>query len=476
MKLHKAMTACLVAKMKAKKVTTAAKVATASPAGGEAHAATDGPLVGLKVRVVDEEIVQIFGQPAEIAKQGEDFWLVTAQGDCRTYKVREDQCEFPHLLAIPAPKKGLALNLYEKEFLAQEFPEICNDADEGLQMTDRLTGDHLSLQHWVSVRDIGPTAGARWVQPIVVYQWTNAALEPGPEAADLREKAGQILLRLFKRSGLLGIPVYSRHTDAAAHWSLLVFRKHADYVAVRYYDSASVENEFNRSIADLILTFVQEQTPDVGAWPLALPVRANSRSRQINGIDCGIFNMFFWEGEMRRFSGEGWSSPFPSTSHKGPIFKMRERLVALVKQMKKIPAQQAAAKAKPKGKAKAKAAAASGSADPVAVDLEEGLASAAQVTDQQLKESDLAKLAQKTFNEGSVRFYGCSRCRFYRSGCISYMCNPHKFDKHYADHPEAYEADTKNLKVDALRSITNKELVGGACQVAGLKIHVYMYG
>ena len=34
--------------------------------------------------------------------------------------------------------------------------------------------------------------------------------------------------------------------------------------------------------------------------------------------------------------------------------------------------------------------------------------------------------------------YGCSKCRYSRKGCISYQCNPNKFEAHLLAHPEMY--------------------------------------
>ena len=74
--------------------------------------------------------------------------------------------------------------------------------------------------------------------------------------------------------------------------------------------------------------------------------------------------MYFWEVELRRWIGEGWSLLFPQTSSKGSIYKLRQRLVGLIRQMQKIPEERAKAEAKAKAKAKAVAA------GPGAVDLE----------------------------------------------------------------------------------------------------------
>ncbi len=149
-------------------------------------------------------------------------------------------------------------------------------------------------------------------------------------------------------------------------------------------------------------------------------------------------------------------------------------MVALVKQMQKFPAEQEKAASKAKAKAKGKATAAAPPADPEATSPEEAMDGDAKVTVVQIVAAELKILAEKTFKQGSVMFYGCSKCRYSRAGCISYMCNPQKFEKHYADHPEKYKVGTKELTDEATIALRNKELVGGGCEVRWGK--TYMSG
>jgi len=415
-----------------------------------------GPLVGMKVRVVDEAIMQIFGAPANVKRhRGEELLLEVAE-DFRTWKVQEDQVEVVALVGPASQKKPLTLNAGDKCLLLAKFPDICNVDGEGLKMDERLSGDHLLLQDWMSCRDLSyDTQGSKFVMPTILYQFVKCQLEPGDEALLLQEKARSILSRQFKRFGLLGLPIFSDHTDDSAHWTLLILRKIREHVHVRYYDSATNENVFNRSIATDILDFLRHEFNE-HKFPDVLPLRANSRSRQINGVDCGVFTMWFWEGEMRRFAGEGWSLPFPSTSQKGPIWRMRERLVGLVRQLQKM----AAAKAKADEKHGGEGAADASSKTAEDILEEEGC----QVTTGVLASVELKSLAEKSFKEGTVPFYGCGKCRFGRGGCIFWKCNPDKFAKHFAEHPEKYNT-SKELKIEALKKITNKELVGGGCEV-----------
>jgi len=79
----------------------------------------------------------------------------------------------------------------------------------------------------------------------------------------------------------------------------------------------------------------------------------------------------------------------------------------------------------------------------------------------EIKMLNMEKLAKEAADQGTFPFYGCSRCRYSRGGCISYNCNPYKFDKHMKQFPEKYEG--KVLKV----LVEDKELIGGG----GGKVH-----
>ena len=182
------------------------------------------------------------------------------------------------------------------------------------------------LQAWISSRDPVEVTGSQFISPLIVHQFVAAASVGGEEVAEICLKAGQVLLRKFKQSGLLGFPIYIAPAVAEAHWTLLVLRKIGSRVDIRYYDSLTEEVVINRTVADDICSFMRKSLPEF-QFPEVLPVRENKRSRQSNGVDCGVFAMYFWEGELRRWIGEGWSLPFPQTSQKGPIYKFRCRLV-----------------------------------------------------------------------------------------------------------------------------------------------------
>ena len=85
----------------------------------------------------------------------------------------------------------------------------------------------------------------------------------------------------------------------------------------------------------------------------------------------------------------------------------------------------------------------------------------------------LSELAVKAQGQGLVDFYGCSRCRYSRGGCIDYKCNPMKFKAHFDKFPEKYNTTEQQL----LKSITltDAELIGGGSQVSKLCTRVTIH-
>ena len=70
----------------------------------------------------------------------------------------------------------------------------------------------------------------------------------------------------------------------------------------------------------------------------------------------------------------------------------------------------------------------------------------------------LAKEASMSLHAALVPFYGCSRCRHSRKGCISWNCNPVKLKEHFDKFPEKYEG--KTLRPSSWEAISAKELEG----------------
>ena len=106
--------------------------AAGKPAETDAAAAAPDALehhhfLGKAVRVVDEEVLEIFGQRAEITKACEDGkFIVKSEQDPRSFKVREDQLDFLDMVAEKTPMKRLQINALEKEVLFRTFPDLCD--------------------------------------------------------------------------------------------------------------------------------------------------------------------------------------------------------------------------------------------------------------------------------------------------------------------------------------------------------------
>ena len=192
--------------------------------------------------------------------------------------------------------------------------------------------------------------------------------------------------------------------------------------------------------------------------------------------------MYYWEGELRCLDRRRLEFAVPADFQQRFLSSSSGlALVTLIKQMQKIPEERAKAEAKiaAKAKAKAKAKVAVGPAAvaeigaPVVVDPEEELLGGTKIDKASFLLADLKKLASKTLHEGSVPFYGCSRCRFNRKGCINYKCHPDKFKMHHEKFPELYKPGTKQLSAEALKKLKNKDLIAGGGHEVEIELIVW---
>lgn len=401
-----------------------------------------GEWVGKKVRVVDEEIPRIFGAPAEVIAQAGEKLQVKAESYVHTVVVKVEQVERLPQLVMTLPLKKLHLTKLEQLELRSKFSEV-----DGLLPGGRLTGEHIMLGWWISARDMIDVRGCYLVPPQVTVALCESSTDPSPEVVDCRRKSIEIFRRRLKSCGLLGVPIWADNGGAGSeHWTLMVLRRSQQGLQIRYYDSLQNIAPFNLSKAELVRKVVMElmeteQVPEI--------TRTNSRSRQGNGVDCGVFCLHFWEGEVRIFRGEGWSLEFPQTA--GNIKDRKKRLIQLVSQVRKLMEKGAEA---PGGKKAGKKEV----YEVEAVDSAEIVA--CKMSDIALLE--LGDLAVKAAGQGSVPFYGCSRCRGSRGGCINWFCNPVKYAAHREKFPEKYKDEEKELK--DWKGVTDKELIGGGLQ------------
>ena len=393
---------------------------------------TADALVGRSANFVSEKIstlflrtVKILGIQGKRAKVSPDHLPHDVEVDV------DDLDLLPQMVANPPAKRGILSKIELEEAhlrFKDELPEMT--------IADKLTDRHIMLGHWVIQRDLPGAKGHYLVPPQIVWTFHKAAVdgEAGPE---LREKAADVMKKRFSRSGLLGVPICE-----ADHWTLLCFRKSATGVQIKYYDSLKNVQADCWRVAKMI---VQMLDPE-----LEMPSDKSNASVQSNGVDCGVYLLHYWEMEIRRFEGYGWVGQWPQNNKQ--IKSRKERLINFQKQIKSYEPPPPPKKKKKKKK------------DIVVIDLPPPIEDerARIVTRAQIKLDALAKAAEKAADQGSVMFYGCSRCRYIRTGCISHKCHPEKFLAHYAKFPEKYTKGTKMLSQEAFAKLGIPELVGWA--------------
>ena len=402
-----------------------------------------GDLVGRDCRMVDEAVHATFGAPAKIRGQKDQQVRLEVEGHFHSVLATIAQIELLPQLAPSAPNRPLVLTKAEKIELHYKFPHI-----DSLPAAGRLTGEHVMLGAWITNRDVGEVPGCSLIPPAVVHSYCAGLVEPGPDGEACKIKAHQFMIRRLKRSGLVGLPVWSE----GEHWTLLIVRRLNQHIQVRYYDSLECVAAQNFAAAEVVLKMLCEELGQ------AVPqLERTNRAIQHNGVDCGAFVLHYWEGEVRRFGGQGWPLPYPWTA--GPIKARKMRLVSFVAQVRKSNEQLEAEGEDPeaKGKVKKKVVVEHQPLD----ELENTSLSKAKL--QMMK---LSELAVKAKGQGLIDFYGCSRCRYNRGGCIDYKCNPHKFKAHFDKFPEKYNT-TGELLLKSI-ALTDAELIGGGSKVSTL--------
>jgi len=282
--------------------------------------------------MLDEKNPGTYGALAKVKGQKGTQLKLEIEGVVHSVVCEESLVDWLPQLQPSNPKLPLQLTKQAKVELCYRFPEI-----EALQMKDRLTGDHVMLGSWVVSREVGQVDGADLLPPMVVVSYCSGLLEQGPDGKSCKEKAEKIILKRWRRSGLLGVPVWSMcEGQGTEHWTLLVLRRLGAQLQVRYYDSLKEISPTNLSSADLVVQLIVQE---MKIEPIVLQRR--NAATQLDGISCGAFLFHWWEGELRRFRGEGWPLPYPWQT--GAIKDRKRILVGLVSQILKFRAEQAEA-------------------------------------------------------------------------------------------------------------------------------------
>ena len=383
------------------------------------------PLVGKRVRGISENAPQQFDRTGIIKEVQEDVIHWVPDGMFLAYTSQSSDIEIlPPLKEKSRLKRG-KLSYADILECRIRFPEL-----KKLAAKESLTDNHMALGAWSVYRDIlrdqmPPKQMPHLLCSTVVHTFVHA--DPSDEEQQKQEKlAGDIIQGRWKMHGLLGFPIAGGYH----HWTLLVLRRSLQETQIRYYDSLTMLHEECLEAAQKILKLLLPEHK-VGA--------RRNRTFQADGCSCGVFALHYWEGEVRQFCGQGWVVGRPTNKSIGQI---RERITHFAQQVLDAP----------------KDLELPGKTKKVLVedttDAGDLLDPAPAVPPSEQMMEHLKSAALKAASCGSVSFYGCSRCRYSRGGCISWNCNPEKFQAHMAKFPEKY-SDKK-----LIAKITDKELVG----------------
>ena len=344
-----------------------------------------------------------------------------------------DDLEFWPPLADRGKWKSGKLSNADLMELRLRFPDL----KKKLGNIDMFEDLHLCLGSWLIYRDflrgvVATTQIPHFCSPHAVNAFALGV------SSEVLHMSSEILKGLWRRHGLLGIPVI-----AGGHWTLLVLRRSGDVKKVRYFDSNSKIHSATLAAARKILHLLEPA--------MKFPARRNM-AIQADGISCGLYVLHYWEGEVRQFVGEGWSVGKPTMN--GQIKKIRDRLIIvtgnIAESFDKVFKD-------PKKK--------------VGVDPETEMEGAPMLPAAEKIMEYLKQQAELSHGAGLVDFYGCSKCRWSRGGCIWWRCNPAKFKTHFEKFPEKYDKDGdaelkfKELTLEAERKLTVPELVGGGGKV-----------
>jgi hypothetical protein len=202
-----------------------------------------------------------------------------------------DVCRVAQIDLLPqlqpsVAKAPLILTKGEKIELHFKFPHV-----DVLAAAGRLTGEHIMLGAWIINRDVGDLAGCSLIPPTVVHSYCAGLVGPGPDGAACKVKAQQVMIRRLKRSGLVGLPVWSQGGGAGGeHWTLLIVRRLHQQIQVRNHDILEVTSAHNFAAAEVVLQMFFEELGQ------AVPqLERTNKAVQHNGVDCGFFVLHYWE-------------------------------------------------------------------------------------------------------------------------------------------------------------------------------------
>ena len=210
-----------------------------------------------------------------------------------------------------------------------------------------------------------------------------------------------------------------------------------NFVEVRYYDSLETFHSLCWDVAQQVMQFLLPNfTPE--------KARRNTTWQQTN-FACGEYVLHYWEGEVRQHLGQGWIVGRPwqkiMRNSREKLMKITQEIVKFIADPPKIVAKKTKSKLD-------------------LIDFKEFPEEGPRVPRPVDVWTYLEKEASMSLKVALVPFYGCSKCRMARGGCIFYMCSPEKFQAHFNAFPEKCEG--KILHPKAWKSISMSELEGSS--------------
>ena len=393
------------------------------------------PWVGREVRGIAESELAVFYRPGKIVEvmgDVEDLGAMKVRWQpnetCTSWTSRITDVEFLPALAEKTKFKTGKTSFADLAELRLCLPQL----SAKLEPKEQLHAEHIVLGSWLIFKELVrgkiPAGGLPF---LLLDNVVNCYITgTSPAEVEGQKRAEQIIRARFRRHGLLGVPIC-----AAGHWTLLVFRRSATLTQVRYYDSVAFMDEQCLAGAQKIVKLLLPDAPEL--------TKRQNQTFQNDSISCGVYALWYWEGEIRQFMGEGWSIGRPFDKE---ITKYRSRLCRVSEEIVESLGKELAPSKKKK------------------VIMETDDDKAEQLNDVPMQPryehqlEALMKDAEKAANQGSVPFYGCPKCRWSRGGCIWWKCNPEKFAAHVAKFPEKYQGkkelaliDEKKLKVAELK-------------------------
>ena len=266
-----------------------------------------------------------------------------------------------------------------------EAPELLA-AVEAVRLRGRQSGDHLSRQTYC----LNP------------YTVKNAVRRWEAQSEDWEEAATDIVKELQKAAAGKALVLVPVHTDEPEHWTALVFRKTAgnEPFTARHFDSLHPPSAAAAADARAIYGFFRQALGDE-CLPQPEAPDTETPVQQTDAWSCGWHTLARFEEAYREFRGEGPKRVYETVQS---LLREGSRWIANVRAWQIADAEKKAEKNAGKPKP-----------TPATIPI----ADAVPATE--LPTPALLESAKSAAPDG---VYGCSRCRYSYSGCLS--CNPSK--------------------------------------------------